>query len=89
MAGKAKREAERQAQPAAVVDLNLWDMLFRLMELKDGPEVPERDQEPGDAVPGHTREVAGTAKAKAARRNAGQRSRRKTRRVGEPSDPGP
>jgi hypothetical protein len=88
MAGKAKRAAERRAQPATVVDLNLWDVLLGLMEPTDGPEVPERDWGPGEAVPTHASEVKrkeAAATAKATRRNAGQGSRRpKTKRIDEP-----
>ena len=88
MAGKAKRAAERRAQPATVVDLNLWDVLLGLMEPTNGPEMPERDRGPDEAGPGHTGEVEGkeaAATAKAMRRNAGQGSRRpKTKRIDKP-----
>jgi hypothetical protein len=73
MAGKAKRAAERQAEPAAVVDLNLWDVLLGLMEPADGPEVPGRDRGPGKAVPTHAGEVEGKeagGTVKVTRRNA-------------------
>ena len=59
MAAKAKRGAERRAESAAVVDLNLWDVLLGLMEPTNGPEMPERDRGPDEAGPGHTGEVEG------------------------------
>ena len=89
MAGKAKRGAERRAQPAAVVDLNLWDVLLGLMEPKDGPEVPGQNEKAVDkASPSHSHEVEGKEAAgmvKVTRRNAGQGSRRhKTKREAAP-----
>ena len=75
MAGKAKRGAERRAEPASVVDLNLWDVLLGLVEPKDGPEVPDQDQEPGAAVPGHTSEVEEKGAAARPRPRGGKRVR--------------
>jgi hypothetical protein len=74
-----------------VVDLNLWDVLLGLMEPTDGPEVPGQNEKADKASPSHAHEVEGkeaTGTAKVARREAGQGSRRKTRRVVEPSGPG-
>ena len=86
MAGKAKREPKRQAATAALVDLNVWDVLFGLMEPAEAPAVPEADGRPAGDVPAE----AGTggrdgpaAPVRAAGRKAGRGSRRKTRRAGE------
>ena len=75
MAGKAKRAAERRAEPAAVVDLNLWDVLLGLMEPTDGPGVPERNEKADKACPSHSHQVEGkeaTGTAKVTRRKARQ-----------------
>ena len=75
MAGKAKRAAERPAEPVAVVDLNLWDVLLGLMEPTGGPEVPERNEKADKASPGRSHEVEGkgaTGTAKVTRRKARQ-----------------
>jgi hypothetical protein len=75
MAGKAKRAAERQAEPAAVVDLDLWDVLLGLMEPTNGPEMPERNEKADKASPSHSHEVEGKevpGTAKVTRRKARQ-----------------
>ena len=69
MAGKAKREPKRQAATAALVDLNIWDVLFGLMEPAEAPAVPEADGRP-----------AGAAGRKG---KAGRGSRRVAKREGE------
>ena len=86
MAGKAKREPRRQAATAALVDLNIWDVLFGLMEPAEAPAAPEADGRPaGDVSAG-----AGTSGRSgpagptgAAGRKAGRGSRRVAKRQGE------
>jgi hypothetical protein len=90
MAGKAKREPKRQAATAALVDLNLWDVLFGLTGPAEAPAVPEADGRPAGDVPADagTGDRDGPAgPVRAAGRKAGRGSRRGTRREGE-ADPG-
>ena len=86
MAGKAKREPKRQAATAALVDLNIWDVLFGLAGPAEAPAAPEADGRPAGDVPAD----AGTggrhgpaAPVRAAGREAGRGSRRGARRAGE------
>ena len=70
MAGRARREPKRRAGSATLVDLNIWDVLFGLMEPAEAPAAPEADGRPA----GPTR---------AAGRKAGRGSRRVAKREGE------
>ena len=86
MAGRARREPRRRAGPVALVDLNIWDVLFGLTEPAEAPAAPEADGRPAGAVPAD----AGTGgrdgpagPIRAAGRKAGRESRRGTRREGE------
>ena len=86
MAGKAKREPKRQAATAALVDLNIWDVLFGLTEPAEAPAAPEADGRPAGDVPanagtGDRSEPAGPVRA--ARRKAGRGSRRVAKGEGE------
>ncbi len=75
MAGKAKREPKRQAATAALVDLNIWDVLFGLTGPAEAPAVPEADGRPAGDGP--------AAPVRAAGRKAGRGSRRVAKREGE------
>ena len=86
MAGRARREPKRRAGSATLVDLNIWDVLFGLMEPAEAPAAPEADGRPAGDVPAD----AGTGgrdgpagPSGAAGRKAGRGSRRGTRRAGE------
>ena len=86
MVGRAKREPRRRAGPVALVDLNIWDVLFGLMESAEAPAAPGTDGRPAGAVPadagtGDRNEPA--APIRAAGRKAGRGSRRGARRAGE------
>ena len=60
MAGKARREPKRQAATAALVDLNIWDVLFGLTGPAEAPAAPEADGRPaGPSRPTRAR-AAGT-----------------------------
>ncbi len=86
MVGKVKREPKRRAGSAALVDLNLWDVLFGLMESAEAPAVPAADGRPAGNVPGDagTGDRDGPAgPIKAAGRKAGRGSRRMAKREGE------
>ena len=86
MAGRARREPRRRAGSATLVDLNIWDVLFGLMESAEAPAAPEADGRPAGDVPAD----AGTGgrdgpagPVRAAGHKAGRESRRGTRREGE------
>ena len=86
MAGRARREPRRRAGPAALVDLNIWDVLFGLTGPAEAPAVPEADGSPAGGVPadagtGDRNEPA--APTGAAGRKAGRGSRRVVKREGE------
>ncbi len=86
MAGKAKREPKRQAATAALVDLNIWDVLFGLMEPAEAPAVPEADGRPAGDVPADAGTGGRSGPAgptRAAGRKAGRGSRRIAKRKGE------
>jgi hypothetical protein len=90
MVGRMKREPKRRPTAAALVDLNIWDVLFGLTESAEAPAVPEADGRPAGDVPAD----AGTGgrdgpagPTGAAGRKAGRGSRRGARRAGE-ADPG-
>ena len=83
---KARREPKRQPATAALVDLNIWDVLFGLMEPAEAPAAPGADGRPAGDVPAD----AGTGgrdgpagPVRAAGREAGRGSRRGARREGE------
>ena len=86
MANKAKRAPKRPAEPAALVDLNLWDVMFGLLEPAEAPETPRHDPKSGEGEPAEAseaeREEAGE-EVRAAGRRASQGSRRKRRREGQ------
>ena len=86
MAGRVMREPRRQPAAAALVDLNIWDVLFGLMEPAEAPAAPEADGRPAGDVPAE----AGTGgrdgpagPVRAAGRKAGRGSRRVAKRGGE------
>ncbi len=86
MAGRARGKPKRRAGPAALVDLNIWDVLFGLMEPAEAPAAPEADGRPAGDVPAD----AGTGgrdgpagPVRAAGRKAGRGSRRVAKREGE------
>ena len=86
MVDRTKREPKGQAGSAALVELNLWDVLFGLMESAGAPAVPGADGRsagdvPADAGTGDRSEPAEPVKA--ARRKAGREARGGTRRGGE------
>ncbi len=88
MAGKAKREPKRQAATAALVDLNIWDVLFGLTEPAEAPAVPEADGRPAGDVPadagtGGRGGPAGPTGAAGRKGKAGRGSRRVAKREGE------
>jgi hypothetical protein len=51
MAGRARREPRRRAGSATLVDLNIWDVLFGLMEPAEAPAAPEAGGRPAGDVP--------------------------------------
>ena len=86
MVGRAKREPKRQAESAILVDLNLWDVLFGLMEPAEAPTVPEADVKPAGDVPtdagtGGRSEPAEPIRV--VRRETGRKPPRETKRKGE------
>ena len=83
MAGRARREPKRQPATAALVDLNIWDVLFGLTGPAEAPEADGRPagDVPADAGTGGRDGPAGPTGA--AGRKAGRESRRGTRREGE------
>ena len=86
MAGKAKREPKRQAATAALVDLNIWDVLFGLMEPAEAPAAPEAGGRPAGDVPadaGAGGQSGPAEPVRAVRRKAGRGSRRVAKREGE------
>jgi hypothetical protein len=61
MAGRARREPRRRAGSATLVDLNIWDVLFGLMEPAEAPAAPEAGGRPaGDVTPADAGTGAGT-----------------------------
>ena len=86
MAGRARREPRRRAGSATLVDLNIWDVLFGLMEPAEAPAVPEADGRPAGGVPADTGtgDRSGPAgPTGAAGRKAGRGSRRVAKRERE------
>ncbi len=86
MAGRARREPRRRAGSATLVDLNIWDVLFGLMEPAEAPAAPEAGGRPAGDVPAEagTGGQGGPAgPVRAAGRKAGRGSRRGAKRGGE------
>ncbi len=86
MVGRVKREPKRQPAAAALVDLNLWDVLFGLTGPAEAPAAPEADGRPAGDVPADAgaggRDVPAEP-VRAVRRKAGRGSRRGAKREGE------
>ena len=84
MVGRARGEPKRRAGPVALVDLNLWDVLFGLTE---SAETPAADGRPAGDVPADagTGDRSGPAEpiGAAGRKAAGRGSCRGARRAGE------
>ena len=86
MVGRMKREPKRRPTAAALVDLNIWDVLFGLTEPAEAPAAPEADGRPAGDVPtdaGTGGRDGPAGPVRAAGRKAGRESRRGTRREGE------
>ncbi len=85
MVGRVKREPKRQPA-AALVDLNIWDVLFGLMEPAEAPAVPEADGKSAGDVPadkGTGGRDGPVGPVRAVRRKAGRGSRHVAKREGE------
>ncbi len=85
MAGRARREPKRRAGSATLVDLNIWDVLFGLMEPAEAPAAPEADGRPAGDVPadagtGGRGGPAGPTGAAGRKGKAGRGSRRVAKR---------
>jgi hypothetical protein len=86
MAGRVKREPKRRATSAALVDVNIWDLLFGLAEPAEAPAVPETDGRPAGLVPAEAGRGDRSEPAepiRAVRRETGRKPPRETKRKGE------
>ena len=86
MAGSARRAPKRRAGPATLVELNVWDVQFGLMEPAEAPAAPEAGGRPAGDVPadaGAGGQSGPAEPVRAVRRKAGRGSRRVAKREGE------